>query len=160
MAKKYRKFTVIRDSREKAGHGYKFRASANCLPMKTHKLDVGDYSIEGYEHIIMVERKTIADLWGTLVQGRVRFMKEMERAKDHRVKYLIIEGSLADVNKGIRYSKVRAEYIISSLISLEMKHGVHVIYTSKRPDIAQAYVRRLLKKLFRYCEDGVFRDGR
>jgi len=153
--KKYRKFTIIRDTREKAGHGYKFRASANCNKMETIKLDVGDYSIEGYEDVIMVERKTIDDLWGTLTQGRDRFMREMERAKDHKVKYLIIEGSVADVNKGIRYSKVRPEYIFANLISLEIKHGVHVIFTSKRVDIAQAYVRRLLKKLFQYCEDGV-----
>ena len=157
MAKKYRKFTIIRDSREKDGHGYNFRASASCLPMKVHKLDVGDYAIEGYEHLFMIERKTISDLRGTLIQGRERFMKEMARAENHKVKYLIIEGSLADVNKGIPYSNVKAEYIISSLISLEVKHGVHVVFTSKRQDIAQAYVRRLLKKLFQYGEDGVFR---
>jgi ERCC4-type nuclease len=155
VAKKYKKFRIIRDTREKVGHGYKFRASANCLPMTTIKLDVGDYSIEGYEDKIMVERKTIADLWGTLTSGRVRFMKEMARAENHTAKYLVIEGTLADVNKGIPYSKVRAEYIMCNLISLELKHNVHVIFTSKRVDVAQGYVRRLLKKLFQYCEDGV-----
>jgi len=153
--KKYSKFTIIRDSREKKGCGWSFKASANCDGMVIKKLDTGDYSIEGYEDLIMVERKTIPDLWGSLGQWRERFMKEMDRALEFPVRYLIIEGTLSDINKGFRYSKLRPEFILASLISLEVKYGIHVIFTNKRKDIARTYVRKLLAKLFQYCEDGV-----
>ncbi len=161
MAKKktYRKFQIIRDTREKVG--WKFRASSNCSGMTEKKLDTGDYSVEGYEDIIMLERKSIVDLWNSLIQGRERFMREMDRAKEFPLRYLVIEGTLKDINNGIRYSKVKADFILASLFSLEVKHGIHVVFTSKRKDIAQAYVRKLLAKLFQYCEDGVVtKNGR
>lgn len=152
--------TIIRDTREKPGTGWAFRASSTCAGMEIKKLDTGDYSIGGYEHLIMVERKSITDLWGSLIQQNDRFMKEMERAKSMPARYLIIEATLADVMSGIPYSKVKPELIISKLISLEQKHGIHVIFTSKRKDIAQAYVRQLLIKLWKYCEEGIIVDGR
>ena len=155
MAKEQKKFRIIRDSREKKDNGWDFRASANCLGMEVKKLDVGDYSIEGYEHLIMIERKSIADLWHTLVQDRERFIRQMERARPVCAKYIIIEGTLKDVMDGIYWSKVRPEFILSSITSLEVKYGVHVVFTSKRTDVSQAYVRRLLAKLFQYCEEGI-----
>lgn len=150
------KFTIMRDSREKSGCGWKFRASGNCYGMAVAKLNAGDYSIYGYEHLVMIERKTISDLWTTLVHHRKRFIKQMERCKDHPFKYLVIEGTVADILKGFRYSRVTPKTILAMLTSLEVKYGVHVIYTSKRTDIAQEYVRKLLAKLFDYCEEGVY----
>lgn len=157
--KKYDKFCILRDSREKEGKGWNFRSSANCSGVITRKLETGDYSLLHYEDLIMIERKTIGDLWGTLTHGRERFIKEMERAQDYPVRYLVIEGTLADINRGFRYSKVRPEFIFASLTSLQIKYGIHVIFTHKDTKVAQAYVRKLLAKLFQYCEDGVIRKN-
>jgi ERCC4-type nuclease len=153
--KEYKQFKIIRDTREKKGNGWNFRASANCVGMELKKLDTGDYSIEGCEHLIMLERKSISDLWMSLTSERERFLREMDRAKLIPARYLIIEGTLRDVMAGISYSKVRPEFILASLTSLEIKYGIHVVFTDKRNDIAQQYVRKLLEKLFQYCEDGV-----
>ena len=157
MAKKkiYKPYKIIRDTREKKGHGWYFRATAECDGMDVKKLDTGDYSIEGYEDMIMVERKSISDLWNSLLQGRERFMKEMDRAKEIPARYLIIEGTMKDVQKGTRYSIVKGDTMIANLISLEQKYGIHVIFTDKRKDVAQRYVRGLLKKLYQYCVDGI-----
>lgn len=149
------KMTIIRDSREKDGSGWNFRASANCNGMEVAKLETGDYSLKGFENIVMIERKTITDLWGSLVQQRDRFMREMERAKAYPIRYLIIEGTMSDIMSGIRYSKVRPTYILNSLISLEVKYGIHVIFTNRRTDVAQQYVRQLLSKLHEYCVKGI-----
>lgn len=153
----YEKFTVLRDSREKAGAGWKFRASANCTGMITRKLETGDYSLADYEDVIMIERKTIGDLWGSLTHGRERFMREMDRAKEYPARFLIIEGTVKDIMNGFRYSKVSPDFIFASLISLQIKYGIHVIYTHKQTSVAQTYVRKLLSKLFQYCEDGVIK---
>jgi len=154
MAKK--KYTIVRDSREQKGKGWKFRASANCNKMVIRKLDVGDYAIEGLEDTIMIERKTIGDLWNTLgnQDNYKRFLREMERSKNHRLKYLIIEGTLRDIDTGYGWSKVSSANIHAKLISLQVKHNVHVIFAG-RLDRARAYVRRLMSKLFRYYQEGV-----
>lgn len=143
--------TILKDSREK--DGWNFRASQNCNGMQIEKLDTGDYSLKGYENLIMIERKSVADLWGTLTAGKERFYREMERAKEIPARFLVIEGNIADINKGFAYSKVGPNYIHGFLISLQIKYGVHVIFAGRK-DLAQEYVRRLLAKLYKYCQDG------
>lgn len=154
MEKAEKKFTIIRDTREQDGCGWQFRASSNCDGMETAKLDVGDYTLKGLENKIMIERKTIGDLWGTLGREWDRFQRELERAKDHKLKFLIIEGTLGEIDRGYIYSKVPPENIHAKLISLQVKHGVHVIFAG-RLDRAREYVRRLLAKLHKYAEEGV-----
>lgn len=150
------KFTIIRDSREKKGKGWSFRASSNCRGMRVEKLDVGDYTVRGLEDTLVIERKTIGDLWNTL--GRQdnyqRFLREWERAASHKIKYLVIEGNLSQIDNGYRYSKVPSNNIHAKLISLQVKHNVHVIFAgdSKR---AQKYSRRLMSKIYRYSREGI-----
>lgn len=150
------KFLIIRDTREQDGKGWNFRASANCWGMERKKLDVGDYAIGGLEDVVMVERKTLGDLWNTLgrTENYQRFLREMDRAKNHKLKYLVIEATLAEVNSGYRFSKITPANIHAKLISLQAKHNVHVIFAG-RQDIARAWVRRLFDKLFRYSREGL-----
>jgi len=149
-----KKFRIIRDTREQKGKGWNFRASANCYGQKVQKLDVGDYTVEGMEDILMIERKTLGDLWGTLgpQKNYQRFLREMDRAKDHRIKFLIVEATLADVDRGYSYSQVPVNNIHAKLISLQAKHNLHVIFAG-RQDRARAYVRRLMSKMFKYHTD-------
>jgi len=70
-----------------------------------HKLDTGDYSLEGYEDVICVERKSIGDLISTLNKvkskgkksNRERFWEELERMTSFRTCAIIIEGKETDV---------------------------------------------------------------
>lgn len=45
------------------------------------KLEVGDYSTTLLRHSFVIERKSGQDLYGSLVQGHVRFMNEIYRAE-------------------------------------------------------------------------------
>jgi ERCC4-type nuclease len=150
------KFTIIRDTREQKGKGWAFRASGNCYGVEQKKLDVGDYAIAGLEDVVMIERKTLGDLWGTLsrTENYKRFLREIERAKNHKLKYLVIEATLAQINSGYRYSKVKPANIHAKLISLQVKHGVHVIFAG-RQDLARKWTRTLFDKLFRYHKEGL-----
>lgn len=149
------KFTIIRDTREQKGKGWLFRASANCEGMESIKLDVGDYTIKGLEDILAIERKTVGDLWNTLgtAKNYKRFIREWERGSDHKMKFLIIEGSLADIDKGYRWSRVPVNNIHAKLISLQVNYNVHVIFAGKL-DCARVYARRLMAKVFKYHQEG------
>lgn len=153
-------FTIIRDTREKKGKGWQFRASANCDGMEITKLDVGDYTIQGLEDVLMVERKTHSDLWGTLGNpvNYKRFLREMKRAENHPYKFLVIEASLADIDRGCKYSKVPANNIHAKLVSLQVKHNLHVIFAG-REDRARTYVRRLFVKINGYYQEGLLKDA-
>ena len=151
-----KKFTILKDTREHQGKGWMFRASANCKGMVRQKLDVGDYTIDGLEKVIAVERKTLGDLWNTL--GRQdnyqRFLREWERAEGYRMKYLVIEATLAEVDRGYRYSKVPPANIHAKLISLQVKYNVHVIFAG-REDKARGWVRKLFAKIHKYRNEGI-----
>ena len=78
-------FVVTIDTSEQ--HPYIFRGLREnkeqelIVEYKWQSLDTGDYSIQGYHDLLTVERKSKADLYSTLGQGRERFEAEHERMK-------------------------------------------------------------------------------
>ena len=65
------------------------------IKFKVKKLHQGDYSLEGHENNIIIERKAnLLELCGNFCQGRKRFEREFIRAKEAGAKiYLLIEDS-------------------------------------------------------------------
>src|SRR4051812_46380464 len=61
------------------------------------KLNVGDYSIEGMERVLVLERKSLTDLIRTLMQLRAPFFKSCERLAAFKWKALLVEASYEDV---------------------------------------------------------------
>jgi DNA excision repair protein ERCC-4 len=57
----------------------------------------GDYSLAGYERRVAVERKSLADWYGTLGKGRDRFERELERLRSYDFAAVVIEASLAEM---------------------------------------------------------------
>lgn len=97
-------FTVLVDGREKAP--YKFHglyADAKLgnvpleIPVEWAHLPSGDYSIEGCEGLIAVERKSVEDLFSTLGQHRDRFEAEVARLAKLDSAAIVIEGSWARI---------------------------------------------------------------
>jgi ERCC4-type nuclease len=97
-------FTVLVDSREQAP--YTFDAipprAANAgkrLIVKTEYrgLKAGDYSIDGCEDEIAVERKSLEDLYGTLGGGRDRFEREFERLAKMQFAAVVIEADTREI---------------------------------------------------------------
>ena len=58
------------------------------------KLDVGDYTTQRLHKVFHIERKSLQDLYGTLVQGNQRFKAELFLAAWYRISICIyVEGS-------------------------------------------------------------------
>ena len=99
---KSKPFTIIKDTREQ--DGYTFESSSSryhtCNGMISRKLDTGDYSIEGLEDKLCIERKaSVVEFANNVGHDQVRFLKEIERMKDFRYKFLVLEFSLTDLMK-------------------------------------------------------------
>ena len=61
------------------------------------KLYEGDYNIAELEDKIVIERKTLQDLYGSIVQDHDRFKAEILRAKEkNKTFYIFLEGSLEE----------------------------------------------------------------
>lgn len=104
------------------------------------KLNVADYGvrfIDGFIPPVFFERKTIADLTGTLGKGYKRFKKEIERAKEADVSmFIAIEGCYSKVLKGHSHSSIEGITVIRHLMTLDIKHNVWHRFFRDRSEMA------------------------
>ena len=142
MAKKrIPNFTVIKDTREQ--EGYHFSKYDKCEGMIERKLDTGDYSIEGLEEKICVERKASPEELATnLGQKKHAFMNEIERMKPFRHKFILLEFSLEDLvefPEGSRIPesqkakvKISGKYMLKMLMEFQIKDNIHVVFCGNK----------------------------
>jgi ERCC4-type nuclease len=76
-------FRIVVDSREQLPYGFSGltgpAGEGLVVPTLVKGLPSGDYSIEGLEDRVAVERKSLDDLYGSVTWGRERFEREIER---------------------------------------------------------------------------------
>lgn len=87
---------------------------------------------------IYFERKSLADLFGTLTSGHKRFKAELQLAKKMGFQLILaIEGTLTDVLTGPKYSSVSGIVIIRQIMTLWLKYGLTPIFFSSREEMAR-----------------------
>ena len=128
------KFLVIKDTRER--DGWYFKESNYCQGMVDKKLDTGDYSVEGLEDVLCIERKgSVSELANNIVDKR--FDRELERMRSFEFRFLLLEFSLEDVRAfpvGSDIPKrtwdklrVSGNFLMKKISEIQTCYGVHVI---------------------------------
>jgi ERCC4-type nuclease len=115
------------------------------------KLEVGDYTTKELEGIFHIERKSLQDLYGTLVQGNGRFKYELWRAAYYQIKIeVFVEGTLDDfINKRFPYGKERkfSTHGLQELIkTFERKYHLPFYFHPTRKKCQIAVEMRLLEE--------------
>ncbi len=94
-------FTIIVDSREQMPFDFDGITGRNgesiIVPSIVRGLSSGDYSIQGFEASVAVERKSLTDLYGSVTHGRDRFEREIERLNDFEAAFVVIEAGWQDI---------------------------------------------------------------
>jgi len=145
------KATIIVDTREQLP--YSFEDFKNWVP-KTELagLKTGDYSVKGYEDKICLERKTLVDIVGSLMSGRERFLREMERMSKIPSRTLMLECSRAEIKTPYNFAQdVRAHPngVIGSLDAISTKYNINVHYGCSR-ELCEEYAASWLSKAYSY----------
>ena len=151
ITRKIPKPTILVDTREQLP--FEFLNVPNWIEKtKKKKLDVGDYSIEGMEDQIVLERKTLTDLITTLMQNRKRFFKMCEKLAAYRWRGLLIEATYEDVKSPYDDLNTAAHpnAVSGSLDALEARFGIPVIYTSFYRSLSEEKAASWLSKHFTY----------
>lgn len=133
--------TIVCDSREQNSlsfHGFR--------GVKTVRsgLKTGDYSIQGYEDQITFERKSVQDLVGTLIGGHERFLREMERMRAYKVRYILIEHSPEVLYMYCARHGWQRKFntIIQSLLAYACHYQVRVRFCKDREDMTSYIVKK------------------
>ena len=96
------------------------------LPAESATLYTGDYSVRGLEEVFAVERKSLADLAGSLTRERDRFMKEMHRLRGYRFPYLLAIGDDMELSRLQAQGRLKLQQVEHSLRAIQSRYGVHV----------------------------------
>ena len=111
-------------------------------------LPVGDYSLEGYEASLAVERKSLADYVATVVGARTRFDRELRARAEYDLGCVVVEAALDDVLAHRYRSGAHPNAVLGATLSIIVDHGVPVFFCGDR-QIACRFVAKLLCRYHR-----------
>jgi ERCC4-type nuclease len=154
--------TIKIDKREKLPYKFaKVRADKHeggglvSVPWEFGHLVSGDYSIDHHEWKVAVERKSKADLYGTLGKGRARFERELDRLNDMDAALVLVESELSDVlGNPPKYSRQQPKAIYRIILAYQQRFPrVHWLFVPGR-EFAEATVFRYLQRYLMEYEKG------
>lgn len=121
---------ILVDTREK-----KPLIPKGCI-IKRRTLKSGDYSISGHTKKIIIERKALGDLYGTIAirKNLIRFKKELERLKEVPYWFLLIEASPNTITKGYKYSCANGFAILCLIFELVIKYNGKVLFAQNKEE--------------------------
>jgi DNA excision repair protein ERCC-4 len=136
---------IIIDTREQKPL---WKKSTKKYKIENKKLDVGDYSLKGYENKFALERKSQLDLFGTLGKDHKRFKKEILRALEYDYFAIIVEDNYDNIlNKKFENSfrsKMRGYIITSILFTIHLKYKIPIFFANDRNE-AKKIIKELMK---------------
>lgn len=145
---------IIIDTREQAPYlfaGLEVETERGTLP-------TGDYSLVGFEDRVGIERKALDDLVGCLTHDRVRFEKELARARSYELFAVVVEANLDDVIHGRFRSQMTSKAALGSITALSVRYGVPFLFCGNRKggeamtyQLLSKYLREIRER-FRYAE--------
>jgi len=117
-------------------------------------LKTGDYTVEGMEDLLCLERKSLADLVACTVTYRQRFLASCARIAKFKWKAILIEATFEDIKSGFERfdipSEVHPNAVTGTLDAIEAKFGISILYTSTLRELAAERAASWLSKHFTY----------
>ena len=106
------------------------------LQSHTGTLTTGDYSFEGGEDHLAIERKSVPDLVSCCMgSNRDRFFRELHRLRGFAFRRLLIVGTRSEIESGQYRSAIRPQSVLGTLSAIEARYDVPVVF---EPDPAAA----------------------
>lgn len=149
-------YTVIRDTREKKNHGWTWNARKGvCAGTVERKLDTGDYSLEGFEDILTIERKGSVSEWAQNVTQK-RFKNELLRLDKIKYPWIMLEFTVTDVlrypvgsglpKNRMRYIKLRGPAILRMTVEMMFQHRARIIFCGDNGrEITSSIFKRMIE---------------
>jgi ERCC4-type nuclease len=127
---------AIQDSREQTP------LDLSPLRTETGTLATGDYSVKGLEHVVAIERKSLADLIACVGTERERFDACVQRLLSYPTRCLVIEATWPDIEAGNWRSNVTPAAATGSLLGW-IAAGLPVVMAGNH-ERAGRFVSRML----------------
>ena len=134
----------IVDTREQ--EPYEF--DPETVEVKRQALDAGDYSLDGFEDQVTIERKSLPDYVQSVIKQRDRFLKEVKKLSAIPHSCIVVECDLADVMGKHYRSGAHPNSVLGATLSLMIDHKIPVCFCSDR-QLAKTFTEMYLKRVYR-----------
>ncbi len=138
------RITVVVDTREQEPYTF----DSEGVTATRRALPAGDYSLDGWEHQVAVERKTLEDLVSTVIRSRKRFRRELKRLADFKAACIVVEANLADILAERYRSGAHPNAVLGAVLSIVVDFRTPVFFCSDRQG-ARAFVEGYLRRTHR-----------
>jgi len=142
---------ILIDSRER----YPYRFSGLQVETRRHALPSGDYGVaRGEEIVAVVERKSLADLSGSLINGSLAYAMAELATLDRAA--VVVEDRYSAVFK---LAHAPGAFVAELLATVQVRYpGVPVIFAESRP-LAEQWTYRFLGAALAYAEAEADAEG-
>ena len=150
-------FAVLVDSREQLPYSFAGLRADACdhyrplvVELRGATLSEGDYSVEGLQGRVAVERKSAADLFGTIGQGRERFIRELERLNGLDVAAVVVEAEWSEIfTRPPEHSQLPPKVVLRSCLTWQQRFPhVHWVFCPGRA-FAERVTFRILERAWK-----------
>ena len=131
--------TVIIDTREQEPYSFDPRLATAVR----RALPAGDYSVDGLEACVAVERKTLDDFVSTVIHNRARFREELRKLTGYQAACVVVEAGLIDVLQKRYRGDAHPNAVLGNALSLILDYRVPVFFCTTRQascQFVQAYL--------------------
>lgn len=136
--------TVVIDTREQTP----WRFADDELVTVSRCLAAGDYSVDGLETQIALERKSLDDFVQTVIHARERFERELQKLAAYQLAAVVVEGSYRDLAGHNYRSLAHPSSVFGLAAAIYVDHGVPVLFLENAA-IAARFAARVLKRYAR-----------
>lgn len=139
---------VIVDTREQTPWSFEGQG----FELVRAKLDSGDYSLDGLETRVAIERKSLDDWTGTVLRDRSRFYRELERLRAFDFRCVIVEAGVREIMAGRYKSQAKPASVLGFVAEVTVGQAVPVYLAGSRAEaqvLAGAFLRMADKKISR-----------
>jgi len=120
--------TIIIDTREQEPYSFDPRQAAAVR----RALPAGDYSVEGLEERVAVERKTLDDFVSTVIHSRARFRKELRKLAGYPAACVVVEAGVLDVLVHRYRGDAHPNAVLGNALSVILDYRVPVFFCGNR----------------------------
>ncbi|NCD22612.1 MAG: hypothetical protein EOL90_06720 [Spartobacteria bacterium] len=121
---------VVVDSREQCP----FRFEGFNAVVEVAGLEAGDYSLQGFERRVAIERKSLPDLVACLGVERERFARELSRLRGYDCAAVVVEASADDLRAGHFRAKLNPEAAWQSVLAFAQRYRIPFFWSDSRAD--------------------------
>lgn len=114
---------------------------------KRHALETGDYSLEGHEARVSVERKSKEDAYGCVGASRRRFVECLQRLGNMHSGAIVIECGFDEFAVAPEYTRLHPAQAIGSFISWSQQYRIPIFWCPTREWAERTVVKWLASYL-------------